>query len=415
MDEKYAEELVDEVVHGKLPFHKVETRTGGDSNEAAKIRRRALERITNQKLTAIAHYTIDFNQLVGKNIETPIGVAQVPMGIAGPLRVKGDYANRDYFIPLCTSEGALVASINRGCSAINRSGGARSKVLKDGMARAPLFRTPSIEYAYKLVEWVNSNFKKIAEAAQRTTTHGRLEKIDPYVVGNNVFFRFTFTTGDAMGMNIVTIACDEIRRLIEEACPYADCVALSGNLCVDKKPSAMNLIQGRGKTVVSEAIIKQEIVNEVLKTTPKDIVEVNWRKNYIGSALAGSLGFNAHFANIIAAIFIATGQDVAQTVESSMGMTTVELLENQDLYISVTLPSLEVGTVGGGTSLPTQSEALKILDCYGSGKIPGENSKKLAEIIAATVLAGELSLLSALAAQHLAKTHLKLARGVKSI
>ena len=408
------ERLAKFVADGKIKFHEVERRANCDSNTATIIRRKALEILLNEKLENIGSHPLNFNQIVNKNIENSIGTVRIPMGIAGPLKVVGEYANGHFYIPLCTTEGALVASVNRGCSAITQSGGAYSKVIKDGMTRAPVFRVPNIIKALELVEWITKNFEQVREAAQRTTTHGKLEKIEPYIVGDNVFLRFIFSCGDAMGMNMVTIACDEARRLIEKECPYAKCVSLSGNLCVDKKPSALNLILGRGKTVVSECFLKREVVEKTLKADVESICEVNWRKNYIGSALAGSYGFNAHFANVIAAIFLATGQDAAQITESCMGITTTEITADGDLHMTVTLPSLEVGTIGGGTNLPEQSEALKIIGCFGSGSPPGANAKKFAEIIAAAVLAGELSLLSALAAQHLAEAHIKLGRG-KSI
>ncbi len=415
MDKDVVESIAKGVADGKLKFHEIEEKVGKDANLAAKIRCRALEILRGISLSNIANHILDFNRLITLNIENPIGAIQLPIGIAGPLKVSGSYANGDFYIPLCTTEGALVASVNRGCAAITSSGGAHSKVIKDGITRAPLFRTSSVEEAQTLATWVQENFSELAETVSKADAHCRLQKIDPYIVGNNVFLRFSFSTDDAMGMNMATIACDEFRKIIENKLPFAKCVSLSGNLCVDKKPSAMNLIQGRGKTVISEAALRRSIVKKTLKTTPEGIVEVNWRKNYVGSALAGSYGFNAHFANIVAAIFLATGQDAAQIVESSMGFTTAEVLENSDLYISVTLPSLEVGTVGGGTRLPTQQEALKILDCQGSGNPPGANAKKFAEIIAAAVLAGELSLLSALSAQQLAEAHVKLGRaGVRS-
>lgn len=415
MDEAIVETLAKEVADGKLRLHEIEEKVGNDANVAAKIRLRALEILRGTPFPTIASHTFDFNRLLTLNIENPIGGIQIPVGVAGPIRVAGEYADGNYYIPLATSEGALVASVNRGCSAITSSGEARSRVIKDGITRAPLFRTSSVREAQKLVAWIQENFPKLVEMISKADAHCHLQRVDPYIVGNNTFLRFSFSTDDAMGMNMATIACDEVRRLIEKELPFAKCVSLSGNLCVDKKPSAMNLIQGRGKTVVSEAIIKEDIVKEVLKTTPKGIVEVNWRKNYVGSALAGSYGFNAHFANIVAAMFLATGQDAAQVVESSLGITTAEVLDNGNLYISVTLPSLEVGTVGGGTRLPTQQEALKILDCQGGGTPPGSNAKKFAEIIAAAVLAGELSLLSALSMQQLAEAHIKLGRaGVRS-
>lgn len=412
MGEELVEKLAKDVFEGRLRPYQVEEAVKGDANLATRIRRHAMELATGISLQNIGNNSIDFNLLLAKNIENPIGVAQVPMGIAGPLKINGEYANGTFFVPLCTTEGALVASVNRGCAAITASGGAVSRVIKDGMARAPLFAVPSVVDAKKLVEWVQKNFDKMVNVVQQTTQHGSLIRIDPHIVGNNVFLRFVFSTGDAMGMNMATIACDDIRKLIETECPFADCISLSGNLCVDKKPSAINFLYGRGKSVISEAVIKRDIVQKVLKTTPEDMVEVVVRKNLVGSALAGaSYGFNAHFANMIAAVFLATGQDAAQVPESSMGINTAQVLETGDLYFSATLPSLEVGTVGGGSGLPTQKEAMTILGCQGGGNPSGSNAKKFAEIVAAAVLAGELSLIAALSAQHLAEAHKRLGRG----
>jgi len=407
------EEAVKLLLNGEVKIHELDDLLG-DSNLATEARRKFIEKLVKAKFDNISFYSLDFNKLVGRNIENPIGVVQVPLGIAGPLKIHGEYAKGDFYIPLCTTEGALVASVNRGCRAITLSGEARPLILRDYMTRAPLFKTPSIFHARKLVDWVKANFNRIVETAESTTRHGKLLDFSPYIVGNYVFLRFKFSTGDAMGMNMVTIAVDEVRKLIEREVPYANCLSLSGNLCVDKKPSALNLIEGRGKTVVCEAIVKRRIVKDVLKTSPENIVKLNWGKNYVGSALAGSLGFNAHFANIIAAIFLATGQDLAQVVESSMGFTVAEVLENGDLYISVTLPSLEVGTVGGGTRLPAQSETLSIIDCKGGSTPPGLKVKKFAEVVASTVLAGELSLLAALASHRLANAHKRFGRGIKS-
>ncbi|ALU11404.1 3-hydroxy-3-methylglutaryl-CoA reductase [Ignicoccus islandicus DSM 13165] len=380
-------------------------------NLAAVVRRLFIERKTGKVLSAIASTILDFEELVGRNIENPIGAVQIPLGVAGPLKVNGDYAKGEFFIPLATHEGALVASINRGCKAVTESGGARAKVIKDGMARAPVFVAPNIEKAYQLVQWVREHFDEIKREAESTTSHGKLKEIQPFVMGNNVWLRFVYFTGDAMGMNMATIATEKACDYIEREFGEAKCLALSGNMCVDKKPAHLNVLCGRGKTVVAEAVIKEEVIRRVFKADAQTIHEVNLRKNLLGSAYAGSLSFNAHFANVIAAIFLATGQDAAQVVESPMGFTWTEVRGN-DLYISVTLPSLEVGTVGGGTRLPTQREALEILGVAGGGDPPGTNALKFAEIVASAVLAGELNLLAALAAKELAKAHKALGRGM---
>jgi hydroxymethylglutaryl-CoA reductase (NADPH) len=380
----------------------------GDANKAAEARRQYLEKVVGVRLENIGKTIIDFNTVVGRNIENVIGAVQIPVGVAGPLLVRGDYANGYFYIPLATTEGALVASVNRGAKFVTESGGARVKVLKDGMARAPLFRLPSLIDAVEFVEWVAQHFDELKKAAESTTRHGKLKEVQPFIVGNYVWLRLVFSTGDAMGMNMATIASDAVAKYIQQHFPKARLVALSGNMCVDKKANAVNFLLGRGKTVVAETVVKREVL-ERLGITAEDVHEVNVRKNLIGSALAHSYGFNAHFANIVAAIFIATGQDVAQVVESSMGITSTEPRDD-GLYVSVFLPSLEVGTVGGGTSLPTQREALALLGVAGSGNPPGTNALKFAEIIAAAVLAGELNLLIALARNELASAHQRLGR-----
>ncbi len=405
-----AEELVDKVIKGEVKLHELDKITG-NSNVATYIRRRVIERLTGTKLHNIGYYSIDFNEVVGHNCENTIGVVQVPLGVAGPLLINGRYARGMYYIPLATTEGALVASINRGCKIVTENGGVRTLVIRDYMSRAPLFKFRTLDEVEKFLEWVDQHYEDIKRAAEATSRYARLVGIEKYVVGNNVWLRFKFTTGDAMGMNMVTIAVSRAVEYILENFPNARLVAISGNLCVDKKPCALNLILGRGKTVIAEATISRRYLIERLNVNPEDVVDVVLRKNMLGSAQAASYGFNAHFANIIAAIFIATGQDVAQIVESSMGFTWAEITENGDLYFSVTLPSLEIGTVGGGTRLPTQTEALQILGVAGPGNPPGTNAIKFAEIVAGAVLAGELNLVIALARNELARAHERLGRG----
>lgn len=412
-DSESIEDLVEEVIRGRIKLHEIERYTNGDHARAVEVRRRAIERITGVKLEHISKFSIDPKRAMEKNIENMIGAIQIPLGIAGPLRINGETAIGDFYIPLATTEGALVASVNRGCSAITRSGGAYATLIKDGQTRAPVFNTPSIRNALELVKWVEENFQRLKEAADSTSRFVRLKRIEPFIVGPNVFLRFVYTTGDANGMNGVTIATEKAVELIEKELDFAKCISLSGNLCTDKKPSAIDMILGRARSVVAEAVIKRSVVEEKLKCKPEDIHAVNYLKNWVGSALAGSYGFNAHFANIIGAIFLATGQDEAHIVEGSLGFTYTQLTERGDLYISVTLPDLQVGTVGGGTQLETQREALSIMGVAGGGDPPGANCRKFAEIVACAVLAGELSLLAALAAGHLARAHLALGRGLR--
>ncbi|MCD5425691.1 MAG: hydroxymethylglutaryl-CoA reductase (NADPH), partial [Methanosarcinaceae archaeon] len=382
-----------------------------DIETSIKLRRKAIENYTNIKFEHIQQYSIDIASVTKKNIENMIGVVQVPLGVAGPLSIKGEFANGTYYIPLATTEGALVASVNRGCSVISKSGGSNVCILQDEMTRAPVFKFDTIVQAKKFCEWVKNpdNFNTMKEKAKETTRFGELLKCEPFVVGNTVYLRFSYDTKDAMGMNMVTIATEKVTEFIIEK---IECklISLSGNMCIDKKPASINTILGRGTTVVADVIIPKKVVENTLKSTPTAMVDVNYRKNLLGSIRAGSLGFNAHAANIIGATYLACGQDIAHVVEGSLAITTMELTDNEDLYCSVTLPALPIGTVGGGTTVGTQEECLKMLGVNGSGIIAGENSKKLAEIIAVTVLAGEISLIGAQATGHLASAHKQLGR-----
>jgi hydroxymethylglutaryl-CoA reductase (NADPH) len=281
------------------------------------------------------------------------------------------------------------------------------------MTRAPVFRVADVAEASAVVSWVRENEAAIRETAESTTSHGELREVTPYVVGDNVFLRFAFDSKDAMGMNMATIATQEACELVEAETP-ATLVALSGNLCTDKKPAAINAVEGRGRTVSADVEIPADAVADLLKTTPAAIAEANTRKNHVGSAKAGALGFNAQAANVVAAAFLATGQDPAQVVEGANAITTADVRTDEDgnesLYASVTLASLEVGTVGGGTKLPTQAEGLDVVGVRGGGDPPGTNADALAEVLAVATLAGELSLLGALAASHLASAHEQLGR-----
>lgn len=404
------EKVVNGIVEGKVKLHEAD-KLLGNANAGALARRLALERMLGLSLSSIGSTILDFEELVGRNIENPIGAVQVPVGVVGPLKVNGEYAKGEFYVPLATTEGALVASVNRGAKAITLSGGARARVIFDGMARAPVFWTPSVIDAVEFVQWVYRNLNKIRQEAESTTRHGKLKDVQTFVAGNMVWLRFVYETGDAMGMNMATIATDRACEWILSNYPgTVKLVAISGNMCTDKKPAGINLLLGRGKTVIADALIPKQILSKVFGVSAADIEFVNRAKNLLGSARALSLGFNAHAANIVAAIFIATGQDVAQVVESSITYTWVEDRDG-DLYISVTMPSLEVGTVGGGTRLPTQREALEMLGVAGGSKEPGQNAKKFAEIVASTVLAGELNLLAALAKNELARAHRMLGRG----
>ncbi len=398
--------LLEKLKVGEVGFHKIDNKP--DTNAAIELRRAAVSELTGTEFSHITNYSFDIEKVTKRNIENMIGAVAVPLGVAGPLRINGEYAKGDFYVPLATTEGALVASAHRGCSVITACDGANVRIFDDKMTRAPVFRVKDVVGAERLVGWVRENFMRLKETAEKTTHFGKLLSIDPFVAGRSVFLRFSYNTKDAMGMNMVTIATDAAADLILSE-NDAELVALSGNMCTDKKPAAINMIWGRGKTVSADVVINSEIIREKLKTTPEKMAEVNYRKNLVGSARAGSMGFNAHAANLVAAIFIACGQDPAHVVEASNAMTLMELTE-EGLYCSVTLPSLAVGTVGGGTGIGAQRECLSMLGAAGAGDPPGASSKKLAEIVAAAVLAGEISLIGALAARHLAKAHAELGR-----
>lgn len=369
-------------------------------------RRKFLKKTLNCELKNIACFPKDLDKAQYKNCENMIGAVQVPLGIAGPLKIFGEIAKGDYYLPLATTEGALVASVNRGCKAVTLSGGTKVFSENAGMTRGSVFQTKGLEEATQLKKWFSSHFNDIYHLSGETSSHLQLKDIEVAILGRSVFVRFSFFTMDAMGMNMVTIATDIIARFAAKE-TGSRCVALAGNFDVDKKPAWLNFIRGRGRKVWAEAVLPEKIIAEVLKTTPEKIHEVVVNKCYLGSIISGSLGFNAHFANVIAAIFIACGQDAAHTVEGSLGVTTTDIIDGK-LYISVYLPDLPVGTVGGGTNLPTQREALGILG-LGEGK-KGEDAWAFAEIIAGAVLAGEISLLASLSDGSLAQAHQRLAR-----
>ncbi|XP_038661419.1 3-hydroxy-3-methylglutaryl-CoA reductase a [Scyliorhinus canicula] len=359
-------------------------------------------------LQLLPYRDYDYSLVMGTCCENIIGYMPIPVGVAGPLCLNG----KEFQVPMATTEGCLVASTNRGCRAICLGGGARSRVLADGMTRGPVVRLPSACEAAEVKAWLDSpdGFQIIKEMFDSTSRFARLEKLQIGLAGRNLYIRFQSKTGDAMGMNMISKGTEMALTRLQEEFPSMRVLAVSGNYCTDKKPAAINWIEGRGKSIVCEAVIPAKVVREVLKTSTESLVEVNISKNLVGSAMAGSLGgYNAHAANIVTAVYIACGQDPAQNVSSSNCITLMEStgMCNEDLYISCTMPSIEVGTVGGGTNLPPQQTCLQMLGVQGaSRKFPGENARQLAEIVCGTVMAGELSLMSALAAGHLVKSHM---------
>lgn len=382
--------------------------------KSVKARRKFISQKTKSNLTHTGSFTLNEEVAGRKNCENMIGATQIPLGIAGPLFIRrslgedGQPSTQSYYLPLATTEGALVASVNRGCKAITLSGGANVYVFKAGTTRAPVFQTQSLAQGFAVKSALVKDKPKISQIASATSSHLKLLDYEIQVLGRSLFLRFTFDTADAMGMNMSTIATAEIVKYIENKFAVR-CVSLAGNYDIDKKPAWLNFIKQRGFAVWAECTISPEILKSTLKTDSSKIAEVSYRKHLLGSALAGSLGFNGHYANVVAALFLALGQDPAHVVEGSLGITTTEVLSDNKLYFSVYLPAILVGTVGGGTQLDTQKEALNILGLKGGNR--GENAQKLAEIVGGAVLAGELSLTASLAQGTLATAHQKLARG----
>jgi hydroxymethylglutaryl-CoA reductase (NADPH) len=379
---------------------------------------RALSGLPESSFDTAAFY----KSILNTNCEAVIGYVPLPVGVVGPLLLDG----KEYRVPLATTEGALVASTNRGCTAIRLAGGATSVLQADGMTRAPLVRLSSLKEASDLRAWleVPDNYDTVAKAFNSTTRFGKLKSCHATVAGRSVYLRFKAFTGDAMGMNMVTKGVNEALKAISLAFPSLRVQALSGNMCTDKKPSAINWIQGRGKSVAAEVRLSGHVLRTVLKTSAEALAELNVNKNLVGSALAGSLGgFNAHASNVVTALYLATGQDPAQNVESSTCLTLIEvdhtIRDEADpegkmgpgVVMTVTMPSVECATVGGGTSLPAQAACLELLGLRGSNAArAGANAEQFARVVAGTVLAGELSLMSALTTNDLLNSHMKLNR-----
>ncbi|CAH2297207.1 3-hydroxy-3-methylglutaryl-Coenzyme A reductase [Pelobates cultripes] len=462
-----------------IPSYKLETMMESPERGVA-IRRKMLSGKLPQSsaIQNLPYKNYNYSLVMGACCENVIGYMPIPVGVAGPLLLN----NKEFQVPMATTEGCLVASTNRGCRAImvrliliyrfigvvatscisknlpsttdcrlklpiivasltdpvmhvgqrhfqvdfcklftelnylnlpfQLGGGAHSRVLADGMTRGPVVRLPSACDAAEVKTWLDSaeGFKVMKDAFDSTSRFARLGRLQTSVAGKNLYIRFQSKTGDAMGMNMISKGTEKALSRLQEEFPELHVLAVSGNYCTDKKPAAINWIEGRGKSVVCEAIIPAKVVREVLKTSTEALVEVNINKNLVGSAMAGSIGgFNAHAANIVTAIYIACGQDAAQNVGSSSCITLMEHTGpmHDDLYISCTMPSIEIGTVGGGTTLAPQQACLKMLGVQGASiERPGENACQLAQIVCATVMAGELSLMSALAAGHLVKSHM---------
>lgn len=373
------------------------------SEESAAERREFVTRQTGQALPHIGHYNQPVDQLAG-NIENFFGVAQMPLGLAGPMRVNGEHANGDFYVPMATTEGTLVASYSRGMKLLNACGGVTTTVVEKYMQRSPVFSFADSRQSREFGAWVIANFAAIKQAAETTTRIGKLSHIEQYQVARLRYLRFNYTTGDAAGQNMVGKATLAACEWIQDNYPVPYSWTLSGNIDTDKKHSQMNLMHSRGARVVAEATIPNAVLKQAMGVDTRTLYRQRQISN-VGAMLAHAANNGAHAANGIAAVFIATGQDEANVAESHTGLVYTELLDNDDYYWSITLPSLIVATYGGGTGLATQREALEMLGCYGQGK-----AVKLAEIIAATVLAGDVSLSSAILAGDWVSSHDRLGR-----
>ncbi len=373
------------------------------SDKAIKARQQFIEDVTGAKLEHTARYSFDPHMVAG-NAEHFTGVAQIPLGFAGPITIKGEHAKGDFFIPLATTEGTLIASYNRGMKILNLSGGVTCTVIGDAMQRAPVFVFKTAREARHFVSWVEANIGEVRDQAESTSSVAKLQYIDYYLAAKLAYLRFNFSTGDAAGQNMVGRATFAACSWILDHYDGVQHFYLESNLATDKKASQVNIMHTRGKRVVAEATIKRDVLLQHMRVDPENLYYHAGIAN-VGAILSGANNNGLHSANGITAMFIATGQDVANVAESSAGIIYTELTPEKDLYLSITIPSLIVATYGGGTGLATQRECLSLLGCVGKGKV-----NKLAEIIAGVVLAGEISLAAAISSSDWVSSHEKYGR-----
>jgi len=371
---------------------------GDYTPEAATARREFLRERAGASLEHVGSYSFDPAVLPG-NIEQFVGVAQVPLAVAGPLLVDGEHARGEFYVPMATAEGTLVASYNRGMKLLYEAGGVTTTILDDRMQRAPAFVFRSAREARDFAGWIDEHFDEIKAVAESTTRSGRLIEIEKYSASRILYTRFDYTTGDAAGQNLTGKATQAAAQWIADQRPDIEQWFLESNFATDKKSSQVNMLHTRGKRVVAEATIPDALFRRIMHSSSELMFRARQVSN-LGGFMSGVNNNGAHSANGITAVFIATGQDVANVAESSAAFVHAELRDNGDYYYSVTIPSLIVATYGGGTGLATQRECLELLGCYGTGKV-----RKFAEILAATVLCGELSLGSAIVAEEWVAAH----------
>lgn len=382
----------------KIPRDKVDDY----SDDAIKTRQKFAEDFTKSKAEHIWQYSFDPHTLAG-NVEHFVGIAQIPLGVAGPLKVNGEHANGEFLIPMATTEGTLVASYNRGMKVLNESGGVKCSVVGDAMQRAPVFVFDDARGARNFVEWIKKHEREIADEAESTSSVAKLKEIDCYQSNKFAFLRFNYETGDAAGQNMVGRATFAASSwILDKYKTNKGGIVkfyLESNFATDKKASQVNIMRTRGKRVTAECLIPRDVLIQNMRVEPEQL-QYHAQVANIGAIMSGANNNGLHSANGITAMFIATGQDVANVSESSAGILYTELTAEKDLYISITIPSLIVATYGGGTGLATQKECLNLLGCWGRNKV-----HKFAEIVAGVVLAGEISLASAISSSDWVSSH----------
>lgn len=393
------------MAHTTVKFHQV---TRKSPREVLKNRQELLMKNWPEKsFDAIFPTRLDLDQVMNKNCENMIGTVEIPVGVAGPAQTEVEGEKQEIWIPLATTEGALVASVSRGMKLLNESGVVSVIAEKKGMSRAPVFECRDGKTAVAFSKWLETKRDFIAQKAVELSSHLQFLDLFSVIQGRHVFTRFHFDTDEAMGMNMVTISLEKILAELLPSFPDVKLLAISSNLCADKKPSSINTVFGRGWWVQAEQFISNDLLQKNLHTDAKTLSQIHTQKHLIGGHLAGSLSQNTHIANVAAAFYLATGQDIAHTVNASLGSTTIEET-NEGLYVAVTLPEVDVGTVGGGTVLKPQAQARQLITQNSSVTI---TAQLLAATLAVGCLAAELSVLGAIATGQLGGAHQRLARG----